>query len=88
VLDASKKCKPPEYPQDAMGSGESGTVMLTFIVGVDGTVQHSEISQSSGYRDLDHAALRSMSTCKFTPGTIDGVPQAMPTKLRFSFQPQ
>ncbi|MEN9865927.1 MAG: hypothetical protein RL748_1517, partial [Pseudomonadota bacterium] len=74
VIDASA-CSKPEYPKNSIRNEEEGTVVLGFLVGVDGRVMDSRIEKTSGYKDLDKAARQGLSLCRFKPGTVDGVPQ-------------
>lgn len=65
-----------EYPSSAVSAGEEGTVQVVAEVGIDGRAVGAKISRSSGYPDLDAAALRSIAGWSFTPGTKDGKPMA------------
>lgn len=65
---------PVEYPSSAVSAAEEGTVQVVAEVGIDGRAGDAKIYRSSGYRDLDVAALRSIAGWSFTPGTKDGKP--------------
>lgn len=67
-------CKRPEYPKSSLRNEEQGTVTLHFVVSAGGHVLKSQIARSSGYRDLDRAALGSLSQCPFRPASIEGRP--------------
>lgn len=70
-------CATPDYPMSAARNGETGTTTLALLVGPDGAVQNSRIEHSSGSRDLDRAAQRALSLCKFKPAVASGgQPQA------------
>lgn len=73
IIDASN-CAKPAYPATALRNEETGTVSLAFLVGKDGKVASAKVERSSGSRDLDRAAVNGLSLCRFTPGTVDGVP--------------
>ncbi|WP_374586334.1 energy transducer TonB [Pseudoduganella sp.] len=73
IIDANN-CAKPAYPAAALRNEETGTVSLAFLVGKDGKVASAKVERSSGSRDLDRAALNGLSLCRFTPGTVDGVP--------------
>jgi protein TonB len=47
-------------------------VYLLVLVGPDGSVQDVKVDQSSGYRDLDRAAIEAARKWKFNPGSRDG----------------
>ena len=50
-------CAKPEWPKASLRNEETGTVTLSFLIGVDGRVADSKIVKSSGFRDLDKAAV-------------------------------
>lgn len=50
---------PPVYPVDAMRAGHQGTTLIEVQVTDDGVVTDARVVQSSGYRELDRAALES-----------------------------
>jgi protein TonB len=65
-------CATPQYPAAALRNEESGTVSLALLIGADGRVTQSRIDHSSGYRDLDKAALNALSMCTFKPAMNNG----------------
>jgi protein TonB len=69
-------CTKPAYPAQSARNGDAGTVMLALLVGVDGRVTGSRIERSSGFRELDRAALAAMALCRFTPAMRGDVAQA------------
>lgn len=74
VIDASQRCTRPKYPAHALQTREEGAVTMRFFIEPDGTVQKSEIISSSGYEDLDEAAVSALRLCHFKPSMIDGQP--------------
>ncbi len=76
-------CTKPAYPAQAARNGDSGTVTLALLVGVDGRVTGSRIERSSGFRDLDKAALTALSQCTFKPAMLGDVAQAGWTQLAY-----
>lgn len=84
VFDAGK-CK-AEYPKASLMNEEQGTSSMSFLVNADGSVAESKLEKSSGYKNLDKAALKSISACKFKPGTKDGAPAATWTKVDYSWK--
>lgn len=77
---------PVEYPASAVSAGEEGTVLVTAEVGVSGRAVGATVSKSSGYRDLDAAALRSIAAWSFSPATKDGKPMAQEVVVPIRFQ--
>ncbi len=82
VVDA-KACEKPGYPRKSLENEEQGTVILAFLIGLDGRVVDSKIEKSSGSRELDRAAMAGLSLCKFKPGTVDGKPEQSWTKMQY-----
>jgi len=68
-------CAKPDWPKASLRNEETGTVTLSFLIGVDGRVADSKIMKSSGFRDLDKAALNGIGKCRFKPGMTDGKPE-------------
>jgi periplasmic protein TonB len=58
-------CSKPEYPRASLVNEEQGTVTLAFLVSADGAVVESKIEKSSGFKNLDKAAQKALSACKF-----------------------
>jgi protein TonB len=69
-------CNKPAYPAQSARNGDAGTVMLALLVGVDGRVTGARVERSSGFRELDRAALAAMALCRFTPAMRGDVAQA------------
>lgn len=83
-LDA-KNCK-AEYPKASLLNEEQGDVTMSFLVAADGTVVESKVEKSSGYKNLDKAAVKALSACKFKPGTKDGAVAQTWTKVDYSWK--
>lgn len=67
----------PSYPALSRRLGEQGKVVVRVLIGVDGKAQQAEIRSSSGYDRLDQAALATVRSWRYVPGTRGGVPEAM-----------
>lgn len=80
-----KKCA-VEYPKASLMNEEQGTTSASFLVSADGTVTESKLEKSSGFKNLDKAALKGLSSCKFKPGTKDGAPAATWTKVDYAWK--
>jgi len=81
----SKSCK-AEYPKASLMNEEQGTVSMSFLVGADGGVIESKLEKSSGFKNLDKAAIKSIGACKFKPGTKDGAPAQTWTKVDYAWK--
>lgn len=66
--------KPPRYPIESRRKHEQGTVVLTVLVGIDGTVANVSIAKSSGFQRLDSAALDAVARWRWSPATRNGQP--------------
>jgi len=67
------ECGKPDYPKNAARNEEEGTVEIRFLIDGDGKVKNSEITRSSGSRELDKAAVAHLTSCnKFRAGTENG----------------
>lgn len=83
VIDAARSCQQPEYPSASRRNEETGTVRLSFLIGLDGKVVESKVESSSGYSRLDEAARKALSRCQFTAGTVDGKPEQSWARLQY-----
>ena len=80
-----KTCK-AEYPKSSLMNEEQGTVSMSFLVSPDGSVVESKLEKTSGFKNLDKAAIKSLSACKFKPGTKDGSPAQTWTKVDYAWK--
>ncbi len=78
----AKNCK-ADYPKASLMNEEEGNVSMSFLVSADGNVLDSKIDKTSGHKNLDKAAVKSLSACKFKPGTKDGAPAQTWTKVDY-----
>ena len=84
TFDASK-CK-AESPKASLMNEEQGTVTMSFLIGPDGSVLESKLEKTSGFKNLDKAAIKSISACKFKPGTKDGAPAQTWSKVDYAWK--
>lgn len=76
------KCK-VDYPKASLMNEEQGTVSMSFQVSASGDVMESKVDKSSGFKNLDKAAIKGITGCKFKPGTKDGKPDTTWTKIEY-----
>jgi protein TonB len=76
----------PGYPLICRKRGYQGTVTLEVLVSREGRVEDLRLSTSSGYSVLDQAALTSVKTWLFDPGTRGGEKVDMWVKVPVRFQ--
>lgn len=67
----------PIYPALSKRLGEQGKVLVRVLIGADGLPVQAQLKTSSGFDRLDRAALEYVMRCRYVPGKIGGVPQAM-----------
>ena len=85
VVDA-RACEKPAYPSAALRANETGVVLLSFLIDIDGNVLESRVERSSGYRRLDDAARNGLSLCKFKPATVDGKPERTWSRIEYEWK--
>jgi TonB family protein len=73
-------CPPPTYPKP---NNEGGTT-VALLVGQDGKLKESKLTESSGSAGWDEAVLAALSACRFSPRTIDGEPVPEATWMTIS----
>ena len=64
----------PEYPERARRQGWQGTVLLNVLVSAEGKPQKIEITDSSGFEILDHAARAAVMRWRFHPARYGETP--------------
>lgn len=69
-----------EYPSMLRDAGISGRVVVELFINMRGMVEGSRVSESSGYAQLDEAALRVASLFRFSPAMNRG--QAVPVWIQ------
>lgn len=79
-------CEKPAYPAASLRANETGVVLLSFLIDVDGRVLESRVDRSSGYRRLDDAARNGLSLCQFKPATVDGRPEKTWSRIEYEWK--
>lgn len=78
----------PLYPASAKRRGEEGTVLLLIDIDTRGEVESLKIVNSSGFRELDEAAKKTVSRWKFQPAQVGGIAIACSVKVPIVFELQ
>ena len=76
----------PEYPKGARQRGEQGDVVIEMTVNSKGGVDKASVVTSSGYAELDEAALRAVRSAKFTPAKSGRESVASTARLTLTFK--
>lgn len=71
-VDRSYNNPQPPYPNSAQRNGEAGTVVLDVYVRSSGRPTKARVIQSSGFEDLDTAAVQGVLNWHFVPAFRDG----------------
>jgi protein TonB len=62
---------PPQYPEDAVQRGTTGTGVYLLRVQIkSGAVTQVIVGQSAGHGPLDAAAIKALRTWRFKPGAV------------------
>jgi protein TonB len=78
-------CK-PSYPKSALDAEEAGTVRFNFQIDSNGRFLSATIVKSSGFKDLDIAALEGLRSCKFRAAVKDGKAVSGPMIFEYSWR--
>lgn len=71
-VDLSQSNYKPEYPASALHKGEHGTAIVAVYVNAIGNPYKVELAQTSGYADLDRAAVEAVWKWHFEPTIKNG----------------
>lgn len=75
----------PTYPASSKRLGQEGTVVLLLWVLEDGRVGDARIDRTSGFPQLDAAALRESRRWRFLPAQTEGKPLAAWYRIAVTF---
>jgi protein TonB len=79
----------PPYPVAARTAGHQGIVTLQITVGPNGDVANATVAQSSGFPELDQAAVEWVTNhWKYKPAVQGGVPVTSTTQAAVKFDLQ
>jgi TonB family protein len=76
---------PPRYPPQAVRQGHEGTVTLQLAVSASGQLSDVDVDTTSGYRELDKAAVDSVLSWRFLPATRGGIGEASRFRVPVTF---
>lgn len=65
-----KDCVSPIYPSTSIERDEEGKVEVLFKVSESGIVSDAIVKKSSGFKDLDDAAITALKFCKFNVSDV------------------
>ena len=76
----------PDYPKGARQRGEQGEVVLEIRVNAEGSVDDVKVAVSSGFAELDDAAVRAAKAAKFSPARSGRERVASTARLKLQFK--
>lgn len=76
----------PEYPSEARRNKCQGRVIVRVLIEASGGVADAVLAKSSGYDELDEAAVEVLYRWRFNPAYRDGQPVAAWVKVPVSFK--
>ncbi len=74
----------PSYPEPAKQARIEGTVLLTCLIGVDGSVEKIEVVK--GHKLLAKAAIEAVSQWKYEPVKLNEKPVQADTSVEIIFE--
>jgi TonB family protein len=85
----NNKCKKNYYPTVKVSLPNAETTFVNVTVGADGSVKSVALAQSSGYQELDQAAIDCIvESWHFKPAKQDGQPVEVTKKYAIKWQLQ
>lgn len=78
--------EPPRFPARARSLGQSGRVVVAFVVDIDGSVQDVSIVESTPSGVFDDAVLEAVRGWRFEPARHEGNPVAVRVRQPLTFE--
>lgn len=75
-----------EYPRVLRDAGVGGTALLHMFINAAGVLENALLAETSGYAQLDQAALRVADAFEFVPAQNDGEEVAVWIQVPITFQ--
>ena len=86
-VDFQNACDKPEYNRQARASEAQGAVTILFTMDTTGIINEATVEKSSGptreHKMLDRLALDAVRACKGKPGTLDGKPEKLTSRITY-----
>ncbi len=76
----------PEYPKASRQRGEEGDVVLVLSINAQGHVDSASVAESSGYQELDAAAVRAANKARFSPAKRGRTAVASEARVTITFR--
>lgn len=86
-VDFQNACEKPEYNRQARAAEAQGAVTILFTMDTTGVINEATVEKSSGptreHKMLDRLALDAVRACKGRPGTLDGKPEKLTSRITY-----
>ena len=80
-------CAKPEYSSAARRAEAQGTVVVAYTMDTTGAISEAHIEKSAGpsreHKALDRLTLEAVQACKGRPGTVDGKPEKLTSRVTY-----
>jgi periplasmic protein TonB len=76
---------PPQYTKEALDARLQGDVLLSALVGIDGTALEIKVIRPLG-KGLDQKAVECVEQWRFSPGTNHGDPVQVKVEIEVNFR--
>ncbi|MCU0663293.1 MAG: energy transducer TonB [Myxococcota bacterium] len=76
----------PSYPPRARAKGLTGSVTLSILVGIDGSVEQVKVLQADPPGEFENAAMEAARSWRFSPATYKGQPVRIWARKVVSFK--
>jgi protein TonB len=80
-------CTKPEYNSAARRAEAQGTVVVVFTMDTTGSISEASVEKSAGpsreHKMLDRLTLEAVTACKGKPGSLDGKPEKLTSRVTY-----
>ena len=80
-------CDKPEYSAAARRAEAQGAVTVVYTMETNGTITNATVEKSAGpsreHKMLDRLTLDAVTACKGKPGTLDGKPEKLTSRVTY-----
>jgi protein TonB len=86
-IDFATACERPEYTAAARRAEAQGTVVVVYTMDTHGVINEATVEKSAGptreHKMLDRLTVEAVKACKGTPGTLDGRPEKLTSRVTY-----
>ena len=86
-VDFQNVCDRPEYNAAARRAEATGNTTILYTMDITGQIAEATVEKSAGpsreHKILDRLALEAVRACKGTPGTLDGKPEKLTSRITY-----